>query len=147
MDVHNGRQPTAFIGIDWADKIHAFHVLTSDGECSQGHFDQQPQAIGQWIAQLRQQFPQHTLAIILEQSKGALIAGLMKYDELSIYPINPGQLAKYRESMNYGGCKDDPTDAELLAQFLMHYHARLRVLRPDSPATRGTSITPRSWAV
>lgn len=136
MDVYNERQPTAFIGIDWADKKHAFHVFTSDGECSEGHFDQQPQAIDQWIAQLRQQFPHHALAIILEQSKGALTAALMKYDELSIYPINPGQLAKYRESMNYSGCKDDPTDAELLAQFLMHYQDRLRVLRPDSPATR-----------
>ena len=137
MNVHHKEaQPTAFIGIDWADKKHAFHVLATDGECINGKLDQQPQAIDDWVTELRKQFPGHQLSIVLEQSKGALIAALMKYHELCIYPINPGQLANYRESMHYSGCKDDPTDAELLAQFLMNYQDRLRVLRPDSPCTR-----------
>lgn len=137
MNVHHKqKRPVACVGIDWADKKHAFCVLTEDGELLEGQFDQQPQAIDEWLAMLRKEFPGYQLSIVLEQSKGALITALMKYDDLELYPINPGKLAKYRESQNYSGCKDDPTDAQLLAQYLMNYSDKLRVLHADSAATR-----------
>ena len=136
VQVHNHDQGKVFIGIDWADGTHAFHLLASDGQAACGALKQDPRAIDQWLADIRQRFPDHQLAICLEQSRGALVVALLKHVELQLFPINPGQLAKYRESMNYGGCKDDPTDAELLAQYLCHYQHRLRRLSPDSPQTR-----------
>ena len=127
---------TAFIGVDWADQLHAWHLVLEDGQHHSGYFKQQPQAIDQWVAQIRNQFPGCQLAVIVEQSKGALVAALLKYEDIQIFPINPGQLAKYRESRNYGRCKDDPTDAMLLAEFLMHYPTQLQALAPDSASTR-----------
>ena len=140
MSVHHKRKPAVYVGIDWADEEHAFHLEAANGNSSSGTIKQQPRAIDQWVAQLRLQFPGHKLLVVLEQSKGALMAALMKHDDLVLFPINPGQLAKYRESMNYSGCKDDPTDAELLAQFLMNYQNRLRPLQPDTPETRKLAI-------
>lgn len=129
-----------YVGVDWADKEHAFHAISEQGVSCRGAFNQCPEAIEEWMTQLRQQFPQHQLWIVLEQTKGALMAALLKYEEIRLYPINPGQLASYRNSMNYGGNKNDPTDAELLAQFLQHYSDKLRQLTPESPATRQLSM-------
>ena len=136
MSVQNKEKPQLYIGIDWADAQHAFHAIDSHGELLEGQFDQNPQDIEDWFAELRRRFPNHQLSVILEQSKGALITALMKYPDLQLYPINPGKLAKYRESQHYSGCKDDPTDAQLLAQYLMNYSDKLRVLRSESAVTR-----------
>jgi len=136
VSVQNEKKPQLYIGIDWADAEHAFHVIASDGQQLDGEFRQHPQEIEDWLVEIRRKFPHHNLCVILEQSKGALITALMKYHDLQLYPINPGMLANYRESQNYSGCKDDPTDAQLLAQYLMNYSHKLRVLRPDSAATR-----------
>jgi hypothetical protein len=46
---------------------------------------------------------------MLEQSNGPLAHALMLRDNVLLYPINPKQLARYRESYPGGG-KDDPTD-------------------------------------
>jgi len=53
-----------------------------------------------------------------------------------IYPVNPKQLARYREALFPSGGKNDPGDAWLLASFLQHYHEQLRPWRPDSEETR-----------
>ena len=80
------KKPTAFIGVDWADQLHAWHLVLDDQHHS-GYFKQQPQAIDQWVAQLRSQFPGCQLAVIVEQSKGALVTALLKYEDIQIFPI------------------------------------------------------------
>ena len=51
------------------------------------------------------------IAIMLEQSCGPLVYALMFRQNVLLYPINPKQSARYRESYPGGG-KDDPTDAK-----------------------------------
>lgn len=77
-----------------------------------------------------------TIAIALEQSKGALIHALMKYEQLVLYPINPKQLSRYRDAIHPSGSKNDPGDAKLLAQFLKRHAEQLRPWKPDTEATR-----------
>jgi len=50
---------------------------------------------------------------------------------LSVYPVNPRQLAHYREAINVRN-KTDPQDAWLLARYLAHEAASLRPIRPLS---------------
>ena len=57
------------------------------------------------------------IAIMLEHSRGPLVYSLMFRANVLLYPINPKQLARYRESYPGGG-KDDPTDAKYLARML-----------------------------
>lgn len=126
----------AFVALDWADKKHA-GMLSTDGQTSERfELEQTPEAIDLWVAGLRKRFPGAPIAVALEQSKGALIYALLKYDLFRLYPINPKQLARFREALAPSGAKDDPGDAALLLELLIKHRDRLRLWRPDDPTTR-----------
>lgn len=126
----------AWVGIDWADQEHTVCVVdAATGEMQTSVLRHQAETIDQWAMELHQRFA-GPIAVCLEQSKGALIYALMKYDFLVLYPINPKQLARYREALSPSGAKDDPTDAALIVAFVRHYHDRLRAWRPDDKTTR-----------
>lgn len=128
------------VGVDWADAEHAVHVLFPDGRVSATQVEQTPEALDAWIAQLGEPFPDATIAIALEQKHGALVAGLLKFPNVRLYPINPAQLANYRKAIVNSGAKSDPSDAQLLAQFLQHYLDQLRPLKPDDAHTRELAL-------
>jgi transposase len=125
-----------FVGIDWADHLHAFHVMDGSQKQHSGEFIQEPAVIDEQIAAWRNEFPDTILAVAIEQTRGALVTALLKYEAVEIFPVNPAALASYRKAFRHGGGKNDPTDAKLLAQYLQHYHQHLRPLRLDSPLTR-----------
>jgi len=130
----------AWVGIDWADQEHAVCVVdASTGRSEVSVLAHQPGAIEDWAMELHHRWP-GPIAVCLEQSKGALIYALMKYDFLVLYPINPKQLARYREALVPSGAKDDPADAQLLVEFVQRYHDRLRAWQPDDPTTRLIAI-------
>jgi transposase len=124
------------VGIDWADRQHAVCIIDGHGPPRFSTLQQSPEAIDEWAAELGRRFPGQTIAIAVEQSKGPLIHALRKYEQFVLYPINPKQLSRYRDALHPSGAKDDPTDAQLLAQFLKLHAGRLRPWRADSPATR-----------
>jgi len=39
------KQSSILVGIDWADKTHAFHLIDPDGVTASGNLDQSPEAI------------------------------------------------------------------------------------------------------
>lgn len=125
----------AFIGLDWGDQKHAV-CLAAGGQRVATELAQQADDLEAWAADLRTRFRGRPIAVCLEQSRGALIYALLKYEFLVLFPINPKQLASYRNAFVPCGPKDDPTDAELLCQFVEQHHARLRVWRPDDQSTR-----------
>jgi len=127
---------TIAVGIDWADQEHVVCVIDGQDRSTINTLRQSPQAIDDWVAELQRRFPGKTLAIAVEQSKGALMHALMKYEQLVLYPINPKQLSRYRDAIHPSGCKDDPGDAQLLAQFLKLHGSQLRAWKPDTQITR-----------
>ena len=131
----------AFIGIDWADEKHDLCLLPAGGGGPHpSTLAQDPAAIAAWAAELRQRWGGRPIAVCLEQSRGALIGALLQYEFLVLFPLNPKQLAAYREALSPSGAKDDRTDAELLAQFLRDHHHQLRAWRPDDEVTRGLRL-------
>ena len=128
-------QKNVFIGIDWADQTHAWH-LESERTQIAGTLKQDAAAIQTWIQQLRKQYPNCQFAVAVEASKGALVAALLGHDDITIYPINPAAAAAYRKAFAHGGGKNDPSDALLLCQYLVHYKNRLKPLRLNQPLTR-----------
>ena len=126
------------VGIDWADELHAWHLQDNDqSDC--GNLQQDAEQIDAWIKQLGEQFPDRHFAMAIETCKGPLISALLKYDNITIYPVNPAALAAYRKAFAHGGGKNDPGDALLLAQYLKHYIDQLRPLRQNQPLTRKLS--------
>ncbi len=127
---------TIQVGIDWADKEHAYSALLPSGKIKTGSFKQNKSGIDDWIAELSKLVPYCNIDVCIETSSGALINALMEYPRVRIFPVNPGALANYRKAFAPGGGKNDPVDARLIMQFLQHYRAQLRQLVPNSPETR-----------
>jgi transposase len=131
----------AFVGIDWADEQHAVALCLPDArQYEPSDLMQRAEDLDEWVAQLRTRFGGRPVAVCLEQSRGALIYALMKYECLVLFPINPKQLASYRDSFKTSRAKDDPTDARLLCQFLAERHSQLRPWRPDDETTRALRL-------
>ncbi len=125
----------AYVGIDWADAKHDICLLAADGNTPEYTvLKHTPEAIDQWVAMLRQRFGQQPIAIELD--KGPLVYALQKYDDLILFPVNPNMLAKYREAFTPSKAKDDPTDAALALELLVHHREALTPLYPQSPAMR-----------
>jgi hypothetical protein len=72
---------------------------------------------------------------MLEQSRGALVYALRFREDVLLYPVNPKQLARYRESYPGGG-QSDPTDAMYLARMLHERITTLTVWQPDDENPR-----------
>lgn len=50
--------------------------------------------------------------------------------------VNPSTLSGYREAFSPSGSKDDPTDAEYMAEIVSTHRDRLRAFQPDDEKTR-----------
>jgi transposase len=126
-----------WIGLDWADQEHHFCLqAVGSTQVEQGVVAQRPEALQDWVRQLRARFPQGRIAIALEQSRGALIYALMSYDFLLLYPVPGKTLADYRKAFFGSGAKGDPSDAELVLELLRCHRERLRLWAPDDAPTR-----------
>jgi len=125
-----------YVALDWADKKHDGILAVRGSEFERFTLIQRAEAIEEWALALRRRFEGNKIAVILEQSKGALIHALLKYDFLVLYPIHPATLARYREAFAPSGAKDDPSDAKFLLEILERHRERLKPWDPDSAETR-----------
>jgi len=130
-------QFAAYIGIDWSDQKHDCCLIDpATGRKESSILKHSPEAIDMWVTALRARFEGRRLALCLEQVRGPLIYALLKYDALVLYPINPSTLSNYRKSFSPSGAKDDPTDAEFLAEIVSTHRERLRAWQADDEKTR-----------
>jgi transposase len=130
-------QFAAFVGIDWADKKHVWCMQAADSQRREsGELENTPEAVEAWVGQLCQRFSNHPIAVAVEQSRGALVFMLSKYEPLHLFPVPSTMAAKMREALYPSGAKDDPRDADLLLDLLLQHRDKLRRLSPDTEATR-----------
>jgi len=58
----------AFIGIDWADKKHAWSLRAVGSEKRErGELEHTPEAVEAWVGQLCQRFANRPIAVAVEQ--------------------------------------------------------------------------------
>ena len=128
-------QPGLFIGIDWADQKHDCYVIDRNGKGVHQELSHSAEDIDAWVSQMLKLADGKPIAIMLEQARGPLVYALMFRENVLLYPVNPKQLARYRESFPGGG-KDDPTDARYLARMLRERITTLTAWQPDDADTR-----------
>jgi transposase len=127
----------AYLGIDWSDQKHDFALQVPGASKSEtGTLEQKPEAIGAWMAQLRERFGGRQIAVAVEQSRGALIHALLSYDFIVIYPLHPLTVSKFREAFKFSGAKSDPLDTKQILEILTKHRELLRPLNPDTQETR-----------
>ena len=125
------------IGLDRSDRKADLHLInTHTGSATKQTIATSPESLHDWLAQLRQQYPSHRIALCLEQPAANLILFLESYSWLTLYAINPITLQKFRETFVTSRAKDDAKDAEFLAELLRTHHARLKPWQPDDCQTR-----------
>ena len=125
------------IGLDRSDRKADLHLIhTASGQRQSVVIDTSPEALWEWLLQLRQQYPQAKVGLCLEQPAGHLISFLEAYDWITLYPINPITLQKYREAFVTSRAKDDTRDAYFLAELLWSHPDKLSPWAPEDSATR-----------
>lgn len=125
------------IGLDRSDKKADLHLITTaTGQRRSQTIDTAPEALWEWLLELRQQQPQARVGLCLEQPAVHLMAFLEGYEWITLYPINPITLQKFREAFVTSRAKDDTKDAFYLAELLLTHHAQLKVWAPQDSATR-----------
>jgi len=125
------------IGLDRSDTKADLHLInTRTGQRRSATIDTAPEALWEWLLELRQQHPQARVALCLEQPAVHLIAFLEAYEWICLYPINPISLQKFREAFVTSRAKDDAQDALYLAELLLTHHDKLKPWAPEDSQTR-----------
>ncbi len=138
--VSDGGDFAALIGLDWASQQHALCLYDcATGKRESSTLEHAPEAIAQWAHGLEQRFGGRKIALCLEQAKGALINALLEYSFLVLYPINPATAARYRQAFKTSRAKDDPSDAQVCLELLLHHREKLTPSLVNDGATRELS--------
>src|SRR5437667_2647061 len=125
------------IGLDRSDRKADLHLITTaTGQRRSESIDTSPEALWEWLLELRQTHPQARVALCLEQPAVHLIAFLEAYEWITLFPINPITLQKYREAFVTSRAKDDGKDARYLAELLLNHQDKLKAWAPEDSATR-----------
>lgn len=131
----------AWIGLDWADNQHQISSYDiASGRIETYTLKHTPETLQQWLNDLRKRYNGGKVAVVLEQSRGAVLYALMSSDFVVLYPVNPQALASYRKAFYTSGAKDDPRDATLLMEMVSKHPERFRAWEPEDPDTRSLQL-------
>jgi transposase len=132
----------AYIGIDWADRKHDIAQYDPEAQTWEHRIIQAtPQAIADWVNQLRQRYGPAKILVGLEQKRGPLLYALCQYDNLVLVPINPRTVANYRKAFQPSRAKSDPIDAKLIVELLQKHGDKLDIWTAGCPKHRSL----RQW--
>lgn len=123
---------SALIGIDWADQKHDIcEQAAGSSDMNFRVISSKPEALHHWALSLMSRYPDKPVAVACELKKGPLIHALSKYSHITIFPLNPITVAKYRRAFSHSGAKDDPNDARIQKELLAKHMDKLRPIQPD----------------
>jgi hypothetical protein len=115
------------VGLDWADQKHDVFVRLANGDSYRRKIDSRPEAIQEWLLELRSVCAEGKIAIALEQRRGALFFQLCTHlGWIDLYAINPHSLASFRKTFFSSHAKDDPVDSQLLEELVRTHPERFR---------------------
>lgn len=137
-------EPLAFVGIDWAAEEHAVHVVDDRGRKLKGFsIKHGREGFEQLVVKLAGFGPVGRLPVAIERPDGRLVDLLLEAGH-PVVPVSPNAIKAWRESEIVSGAKDDPGDAEVIAEYLRLRQHKLTVLAPFSDQTRGLRAVVRA---
>jgi transposase len=123
-----------YIGIDWADRKHDIGLYQTQTQTWEHYTIQSsPEAIADWVNQLRKRYGDAKLLVGLEQKRGPLLYALCQYDNLVLVPINPRTVANYRKAFQPSRAKSDPIDAKLIVELMQKHGDKLDIWQAGCP--------------
>jgi transposase len=137
-----------FVGDDWAEDHHDVEVQNDTGRrLAKARL---PEGIA-GIARLHELIGRFAggdltpgqVLVGIETDRGPWVAALIAAG-YTVYPINPRQVARYRERQGMSGAKSDPGDAHALADMVRTDSHQLRPAAGDSAQVEGIKIAARA---
>ena len=138
----NASSHVAYLGVDWGHTTNCIHLLP-EGAKRELRFDvdADPASMAAFMRDLRERFEQGRVAIVSEQSKGALVNLLLEYEFVDLFAVNPHASAKFRRRLHPSGAKSDPIDSSALLRMLFTHRDRItRIARNDDASRRLDSL-------
>jgi hypothetical protein len=140
-------------GIDWAEAHHDVAVLDDSGTVlERRRIDTGVPGFGQLMAMFAEHAEDPTeVPVAIETDKNLIVVALQAAG-LTVYPINPRTVARYRERHGQSGKKSHPGDAFVLADILRHDRHQHRPLPAISEQGRAIKALARQhqeaiWAL
>lgn len=137
-------EPVAFVGVDWASEEHAVCVLGTDGR-SQAAFavEHSKDGLAKLIRRLAGVGRVGRVPVAIERPDGRLVDTLLEAGH-PVVAVSPNAIKAWRESEVVSGAKDDPGDAEVIAEYLRLRSHKLTVAAPFSEETRALRAVVRA---
>ena len=127
----------ALIGLDFGDRTHAIALSPRDtNKIEPLEIAHSAENLHAWIQGLANRFGGRPVAVAVESSKGAVVAALLEYSWVIIYPIHPATSNRFSRAFSPSGAKGDLSDARVLLDILRCHRDRLRALLPHDAETR-----------
>lgn len=131
---------SALVGIDWADKKHdVCELIQGTKKMTFSVISCKPEALNDWALSLKKRYPGKQIAVACELKKGPLIYALRRHPHITLFPIDPSTVAKYRKAFTPSGSKNDPTDAAIITEILSIHRDKLTCIKPESSDIRALS--------
>ena len=131
---------TITCGIDWAEAHHDVAVMDGDGTVlGRRKIDTGIVGFGELMSLLAEHCEDPTVVPIAIETDKNLIVVALQTAGLTVFPINPRAVARYRERHGQSGKKSDPGDAALLADVLRtdrHQHRPLPMISNGGRAVK-----------
>lgn len=124
-----------FVGIDWGTEQHTFCVVDAAGHV-QGTRAVSNDLAGltaawHWVRGLSRTTPDR-IAVGLETPRGLVVDAAMDQG-FALFAVNPKQLDRFRDRFTAAGAKDDPRDAQAIADGLRTDRRAFRPIAADAP--------------
>ena len=137
-----------FIGNDWAEAHHDIEIEDSEGRLLGRR--RLPEGVA-GIAVLHGLVADHLddddepdqVLVGIETDRGPWVQAVIAAG-YTVYPINPLQVARYRERHGTGGAKSDPGDAHVLAEIVRLDRAHHRPAAGDSAVAEQVRLAARA---
>ena len=144
METVAGVEPLAFVGVDWASEQHAVCVLGVDGRNRDAFaIAHSKDGFAKLIRRLGGLGSPRQVPVAIERPDGRLVDALLEAGH-AVVPVSPNAIKSWRESEVLSGAKDDPGDAEVIAEYLRLRAHKLTVLAPFRDDTRALRAVVRA---
>jgi transposase len=137
-----------FVGNDWAEAHHDVELVDAEGRVlARRRFPEGVAGLAAFHAVIADHLADNDepdqVLVGIETDRGPWVQALIATG-YTVYPINPLQVARYRERHGVAGAKSDPGDAHVLAEIVRLDRAHHRPAAGDSTVAEAVRLAARA---
>lgn len=130
-------QCAAYLAIDWSHRTNCTMLLDpSAGGVERRDVAADPASMAAFVRGLGERFGRRPIAVVTEQTKGALVSQLLDFPFVRLLAVSPLAASRFRSSLRPSGSKSDPIDADALLRMILTHGDRMAELGRGDAASR-----------